>query len=217
MSNEKNHMRLLSSRGSSSAASRTGRDWPRAGDGGSDADAELHALLEQWRAPDGTHALDRRMLESFRAEVQAPASFWKRVLSTRVSVPVPALAAAFVLLVVVPLAIAMRSAVVRPAAPAGQTVSPQEPMPDRIVEVPVIKERIVTRVVYVERERATKREEARSARTATTTTARSSSNAVAAGHEPEQINERTRAATMAGFKPADEVKLRIIKGERFER
>lgn len=216
MSNEKNHMRLLSPRGSSSAASRTGRDWPRGGNGGGDADAELHALLEQWRAPDGTHALDRRLLASFRAEVQAPASFWKRVLSTRVSVPVPALAAAFVLLVVVPLAIAMRSAVVRPVAPAQQLVAPQEAMPDRIVEVPVIKERVVTRVVYVERERAMKREEARQTR-ATRTAARSSSNSVVAAREPQQMNERTRAATMAGFKPADEVKLRIIKGERFER
>jgi hypothetical protein len=207
MSKEKRHMRLLSPRGSTPhGPSDDARDWPRVS-----PDEELGAALAHWRAPAPSRALDARLLQSFRAQAQPRASLWKRALAMRVSIPVPALAAAFVLLVLVPLAVAVRAVAVRAKLPAQVTSPPaREALPDRIVEVPVYKDRVVTRVVYVER--AQRRDEARSA---ATTAAQSSTRTEA--RAAEAIKGRARTASMAGFKPADDVKLTIIKGERFER
>jgi len=59
----------------------------------------LRAVLREWKAPEPSAALDERVRAGFRS-AQSP-SPWARFLSARVSVPVPVLAAAMLLVAVV--------------------------------------------------------------------------------------------------------------------
>jgi hypothetical protein len=117
----------------------------------------------------------------------------RRLVTASVPVPVP-LAAILVVLFGVSLLFAMNS----------RRSSSAEPIPGsplvitRVVEVPVIQERTITRVVYRDRSAPTLR--GKSSQPERTLAARASrSNAEA-------------SISLAGFKPANEVKLTIIKG-----
>jgi len=59
-----------------------------------DHDPEIQSLIRQWTPPDASPDLDGRMLDRFHSR----RSFWRRRVSVRLSIPVPALAAALVLL-----------------------------------------------------------------------------------------------------------------------
>jgi hypothetical protein len=124
-------------------------------------------------------------------------SWLRKLVMASVPVPVP-LAAALVVLVGVSLLFAMNSR--RSSAAASLPGSPS--VVTKIVEVPVIQERTITRVVYRDRNPGTSR---------------------AAASQPERVNSSAVAArnngptegtpiSLAGFKPANEVKLTIIKG-----
>ena len=56
----------------------------------------LRAVLREWRAPEPSGALDERVRSGFRA-ARGP-SVWARFLTARVSLPVPVLAVAMVLI-----------------------------------------------------------------------------------------------------------------------
>jgi hypothetical protein len=56
----------------------------------------LRAVLREWQAPEPSAALDERVRAGFRA-ARAP-SLWAQFLTARITVPVPVLAAAMVLL-----------------------------------------------------------------------------------------------------------------------
>lgn len=121
---------------------------------------------------------------------------WMRKLVTA-SVPVPVpLAAVLLVLVCGSLLFAMNSR----RSSRAEFVSDSPSVVTKIVEVPVIQERTVTRVVYRERNSGTSRDRglapARSADSA----------AVARGSSPGT------PISLVGFKPANEVKLTIIKG-----
>lgn len=157
-------------------------------------------------------------------EAQRSASFWRRALHMRVQIPVPVLAAA-VLIVAASLAsllllkspaAAARRAEDSPAntrarsvsAPAGSNDSLLE-NPAKIIEAPVVQERIITRVVYLNRRQLPERK----------SNAARSNNRFAAG-EPEQ-QKLARAAglpraplvqlSLDGFQPTNDVKLTVIK------
>ena len=102
--------------------------------------SELKPLLSEWRAPDLPAGLDARVRASFRQHV-APRSKWDW-LKMPIRVPLP-LAAAIGLSLCATSWLAMR----RATSLTLETV----PMAavTRFVEVPVVTERVVTRVVYV--------------------------------------------------------------------
>jgi len=164
------------------------------------ADAELRELLGAWRAPAPPEHLRARLAESFRAQT-APAPRWRRLLAARVSVPVP-VAACAALVVCSALALAAlaskRPAPDTPAEGAAEAV--------RFVEVPVPHERVVRQVVYVERE-------TRPAR------ARRPTPPAATGAREEREGDAGPTSyftgvDMAEFRPADEMKIRVIKRGR---
>ncbi len=157
------------------------------------------------------HAALRRRLRPVAASV-APrrAPFWRRALAARLTVPAPAAAAiALALLVSSVLALRPRTAAAPSPAPSAQTVTATQPLPT--LPVPVVSERVVTRVVYVEKRRREKRDGRRLA-----PFAERSEGALASGREKEsgQGGLFTRA-NLTDFQPANELKIRVIKKEQF--
>ncbi|HEY0080800.1 MAG TPA: hypothetical protein VGB73_19515 [Pyrinomonadaceae bacterium] len=190
-------------------------------------DEELSALLASWRAPRApSRTLDARLALAFREQTQARLPLWRRLFLTKIAVPVPAFAAAVLVLIC-----AVSASVILRLRDVQTQSAPQAGVSTKLVaervEVPI--ERVVERIVYVEREqqqrRVRRRNETRtSSQTAqtpqTVSHAAQSVGATATtveGNEQRKRLEDSRATTMAGFKPAAEVKLRIIKGEQFER
>jgi hypothetical protein len=135
-------------------------------------------------------------------EKAAHASLWRRLLAARLPVPVP-VAAALVMGLIISSALALRR------APQTQLALPQPPIESvRFVEVPVVRDRLVTRVVYVEKKRTGERE-ARAAAAAR----RSEVNdaAAVADSKPEEETGFFTRANLKGFQPADDMKFRVIK------
>jgi anti-sigma factor RsiW len=174
--------------------------------------SEYHEKLER--------RLDAAERETPRTQRSA-VPLWKRFIATSIRVPAPVAALAVLLLTVSSLYALMRpsNALVQkvPAAAAAAVLSDER---TRIVEVPVIQEKLVTRTVYVARNNRALKNEARQrglepqvatrradapatqdAQDASLTTARDSRGKIESTH-----------AALAGFKPTGEVKLRIIKG-----
>jgi hypothetical protein len=105
------------------------------------------------------------------------------------------------------------------AAAVSAPAAPQTEERTRIVEVPVIQERVVTRTVYVARNARAPREDAatRATEGPRFSDRRQEDEGQAIQHMPATSARNGQAAgdthaALAGFKPAGEVKLRIIKG-----
>ena len=133
-----------------------------------------HARLKQ--------QLDNAIIPDFEIR---KASGIPRFFSSSVRIPVPV---GLVLVVLFAAGILLAARVSQRQNVVTQTISVPVPF-----EVPVVQEKIVTRVVY--RDRITKRIE------------RSTANSVVAKTQNE-----LRPVTLIGFKPLDEVKLTVIKG-----
>jgi hypothetical protein len=130
---------------------------------------------------------------------RAGTSFLSRFLKTSVPVPLPlatalVIAAALFIWLVTPLAI--RAA--RKEAPSQNTTTVVR-VP---VEIPVVQEKIVTRVVYRDRH------------SVVTTTKRDKEASRAESTFAKSQRSRTEAMplSLSGFKPPDEIKLTVIKG-----
>lgn len=123
-------------------------------------------------------------------------SWMRKLVTASVPVPVP-LAAVLAVLVGGSLLFAMNS---RRSSPA-EFVPGSPSVVTKIVEVPVIQERTVTRVVYRERNSGTSRGRSLSP-------ARSADSAAVA----RRSSSPESPISLTGFKPANEVKLTIIKG-----
>jgi hypothetical protein len=105
-------------------------------------DRELKNLLGEWSPPEITSSLDQRILTSYRRQVlHRPA--WRRWLTGSVSLPAPLAATAALLLCATSYVAACKAT----SYPPGPAPTPPEV---KIVEVPVpvVQEKIVTRVVY---------------------------------------------------------------------
>ena len=129
----------------------------------------------------GYHARLRDRLDQSRRShlvVTKQPSWIARLFSSSVAVPVPVAAA---LIVAFTFALFFTRQTPTPSAPQLQVVH----VP---VEVPVVQEKIVTRVVYRQTPGRTKQK---------TTAAQ---------------NDSTLARTLVGFKPTEEIKLTVIKG-----
>ena len=181
------------------------------------ADAELTALLRTWGVPAQDAGARARLLADFRASVRR-APLWRRALTAQVRVPLPVAACLGLLLLGSLYVMGTRATTARVEPSSGRAEA--APAAVRVVEVPVIQERVVIQTVYVE-----KKKERGAARSVTTRAGareelarRDDKNVRGAetqqSPEPAQSQEAhagyfTRV-DMNDFQPAGEVKLRIV-------
>jgi hypothetical protein len=199
MSDEKRQTRLL--------PFRLRRRVPRADAQDPAPDEELRELLRAWEAPPVSHEARVRLLAEFRAAARRP-PLWRRALRAELRVPLPIAACAVVALASL-LAFAARSstrpAQTRPAAESEAATAVNVAPEVKVVEVPVVRERVVTRVVYVEKK-------ARGV---------DGLELAAAGAGGPEEGARPRGAgaassyftrvDMEDFQPADEMKIKIVR------
>jgi hypothetical protein len=176
------------------------------------ADAELSALLRAWDAPQQSHGARARLLADFRAaSVRVP--LWQRVLTASVRVPLPVAACALVALVASLVGLVARAS----SNPANVETQLANAAPVvRVVEVPVIQEKVVTRVVYVEKN---ERDEgrglpAKSPLVGLAATGARGSKPVADSRDAGDPASFITRVDMADFRPADDMKIRVIKKGR---
>jgi anti-sigma factor RsiW len=165
--------------------------------------ARLRSRVMARPAPDNEKGIEYS--SSFARPVRMPLSrqFWlasRGIANASVRVPVPV---ALVLIVLFGLSFFF----LRPRGQVNSTQStPLASVETRTVQVPVIQERVVNRVVYVEkRGRKSRRGTSQWERTPTSTVANNVARA------ESETSTRT-ALSLVGFKPSDQVKLTIIKG-----
>lgn len=246
MSDEKRQTRLLpfrlrrdgAARARASEFSSEARDAAAGGEEFSE-DAELSALLRAWEAPAQSAGARGRLLAEFRENnVRVP--LWRRALSAELRVPLPVAACAVVALLAALFALAARTQT------HVQTATQSTPSDVRttgapavkIVELPVERERVVTRFVYVERnapragaQRLAANEQAEATRQSTSTQqsatatraalAQSNSNREDANEARTRIDSSAQSTAeptsyftrvdMADFQPAEKMELRIVK------
>lgn len=165
--------------------------------------ARLRSRVLTSPAPDNENGIEYSSSFALPARMPLRRRLWlalRGMATTSVSVPVPA---ALVLLVLFGLSFYF----LRPRGQVDTTQStPSASVETRTVQVPVIQERVVNRVVYVEkRGRKSRRGTNQWERMPTSTAA---NNVARAGSDAS-----TRAAlSLVGFKPSDQVKLTVIKG-----
>ena len=212
MSDEKRQTRLLPFRLRRAARAESGAN------GAEDfsADAELTALLRAWDVPPRDAGARSRLLADFRASVR-PAPLWRRALTAQVRVPLPVAACAAVVLLGSLYALGARATASR-VEPSAARVEAQ-PAAVRVVEVPVVRERVVTRTVYVEKkgrggEQVAARRQPEREESARRNDKNEGGAAAPEGPQPAQNPEAhagyfTRV-DMNDFQPAGEVKLRIV-------
>lgn len=201
-------------------------------------DAELSALLRAWDAPESSTGARERLLAEFRVNnVRAP--LWRRALSAELRVPLPVAACAVLALLASLFALAARTQT--PARTATQSttsdVRTNDAAPVKIVELPVERERVVTRYIYVEKsatraeaqrpmadeQTETTRQSTPTRRSATTVRdalaqTGSSREGVARRQALDSGAQSTAEPTsyftrvdMADFQPAEKMELRLVK------
>jgi hypothetical protein len=225
MSNEKRQTRLLPFRLRRAGARRAVVASRDAEDFG--ADAELTTLLRAWDAPPPSDGARRALLADFRATVR-PAPLWRRALAAQVRVPLPVAACAVVALLLSPLAFGARPwNKYAPSSVSASETAPAERV--RVIEVPVIQERVVTRTVYVEKKerglvRGVSSQSEATARPETPETASMKTSASAKPSDARARDEQTPASpdasagyfsrvNMEDFQPAGEMKIRVVRRE----
>ena len=157
-------------------------------------DSELQTLLRQWQLPRGSTELDRRVLTAYRNQVSSDGR-WKRLVFRSIPIPLPIAAALLLVLVF------LGSRTLRP--PTMVRLEVPAPVSEVVrVEVPVVREKIVTRTVY---------REAPEAKTASKRlqngTVRSTTDPVSKGPRRSQI-----AVQLGDFEPIEKIQLKILKG-----
>ncbi len=213
MSDEKRQTRLLPFRLRRRPAPDAGRDFP--------ADAELRELLRAWEAPRASARSRELLLADFRAHARR-APLWRRALRAELRVPLPVAACALVALLSL-LAFAARSpsrsqqskavapetlnaAAAQTSGTTGAQVSDAGAAANvKVVEVPVVRERVVTRVVYVEKK------ERRGARPDAALAAERERRARDGEQPSGAASSYFTRVDMEDFQPADEMKIRIVR------
>ena len=155
-------------------------------------------------------ALNNRLHAPVVAETEKNSSrafFWHRLWAAKLRIPVPVAAALLI-------AFVMSSALALMRAPGAPETNAALPTPTassiRIIEVPVVREKIVTRTVYVEKKRTTPARESQPGMPAIAQTGETNDPALVHSKPEEETGFFTRA-NLKGFQPADEMKIRVIK------
>lgn len=144
---------------------------------------DLKGLLKEWQIPDPPPRVDARVAATYQATRARGASSWMRC----VRLPAPV----FALLLVAQLtSIVVIGHYLVSTSPPPPVLS----MPVRVVEVPVVKERVVTQVVYLPAD-------------AGGDSRQRAANSIAA---QENTNP---PMDLKGFQPVSELQLRVLKGE----
>lgn len=154
------------------------------------ADLELKNILDEWLAPEPTAALGERVFSDYRRHFQRRA-WWRRWLAASIRLPVPVAAMVGVLL------FATSYLAVRRATTHSVAVVPVI-TPAKVIKVPVpvIQERVVTRVVYAKDRRPKVRES-------------SAPDFLA----PIDENKALAQTDLTGFRPVSEIKIIVMKGD----
>ena len=151
-------------------------------------------------------ALRQRLEQITPSDAHAPQRdpFWKRIFAARLPVPVPVAA-------VITLALLVSSVLALRPSRAAVAASVQPPVattavaaPPTVIEVPVFRERVVTRTVYLVKKVREKNEALPAERHETALTAKN------AGRASGQGGLFTRA-NLTDFQPPDELRIRIVK------
>jgi anti-sigma factor RsiW len=132
--------------------------------------------------------------------------FWKRILLAKLPVPVP-VAAVIVLGLLVSSVLALRPST-QASIPAASYSLSTTSSPPRVIEVPVIREKVVTRTIYVEKKAQTNPALPRQS----PTVERTESPLMA--RNPAKIERQAdffTRASLTNYQPPDEMKIRIIK------
>ncbi|HLL13831.1 MAG TPA: hypothetical protein VK388_02015 [Pyrinomonadaceae bacterium] len=174
-----------------------------------EASASLAPAESYW--PRYHAALTRRLRGASGDGRPSRAPVWKRLLKTSIRVPAPLAAAAALLLVamsVFTLMLFVRPAPEPVVLAAPDTVQPEAAPQFKFIEVPVVEEKTVTRIIYLPR-RADGDEDARRSAARENLAGVGRRNASSAA---PLANTTPPRPNLSGFKPAGEVNLRIIKG-----
>lgn len=132
---------------------------------------------------------------------------WKRIFAAKLPVPVP-IAAALLLALLASTVLALRPSTKEAAMATAVQPAVVTQAPPQVIEVPVIQEKVVTRVVYVEKKEREKTEATRKSpiiqRDASTLTARRADEESVKGGFFTHAN-------LTDFQPTDEMRIRVIK------
>src|SRR6185369_2382302 len=159
-------------------------------------ETELKDLLGAWEVPPATSALDRRVLAAYR-EVTARQPLWRRLFTFRVPLPV---AFACCALLVAATAIGMHRAVSSTNEPAQiKTV-----IETKTVEIPVVRETVVTKIVYRDRKPNLLVQTKSPAKT------RGDNQRLAVANEADGNGYLTNTE-LTGFQPNADMNLKVIK------
>lgn len=152
------------------------------------ADRELKDILSEWTLPEPTAALDERVFSDYRSQFHRRAR-WRRWVTGSIRLPVP-VAAILGLLFCATCYLAVRKA----TAHSVRIVTVSAPPKVVEVPVPVIKERVVTRIVYAKR--------------------KARENSAPDVLAPIDENKAIAQVDMTGFRPVSEIKIIVVKGDK---
>ena len=105
---------------------------------------DLNELLKSWEVPEVPNSLNRHVLSDYRQHVNR-VPFWKKIFTSSVRIPMPLVLAQAALLLVA--GAFLFSLFVKQKPAVAPTVVAQNPKA-QIIEVPVVQEKIVTKIVY---------------------------------------------------------------------
>lgn len=196
---------------------------------------KLDGLLNRASAaPLPSPLFDQKLMHAFKAKHQREEkryAWWNRLFSGSINIPKPAFAALSILIAAAFItanimwkrsaspAIAAAEFSVETAPNLLPPVSPEVIERTKIVEVPVVKEQIVTRVVYVERKSTSaKKNQNQSSVPARNILSKNLPNlpfreANLAAKAPEAVNKYITRVSLDGFQPTEEPKVRVIREE----
>ena len=130
-------------------------------------------------------------------------SFWKHLLTFKLPVPVP-IAALIVIALLTLTALALRTPTAAHTLTIAAQPSPETPTPLKVIEVPIYREKVVTRTVYVEK----KTQDKNGSRSKLPDQQRAASPLTASKEKESDIFMR---ANLTDFQPPDEMRIRVIK------
>lgn len=175
--------------------------------------SSLSSLLQTSQIPMPSAALDPRVMKSFRKH-HTPAPVWRRFFLGTFAVPKPAFAVLIILVIAgfwaafqfgkinstsISITEQLGGTAHAPVQPLSQpTVEPV------VVEVPVIKEKIVTRTIYLRENKNNKNEKTKSLNALPQSDLPLSSSVANNGYFTD--------VSLQGFQPSAEINVKIIKG-----